>query len=208
MKTSGTALYPLSVRVWHWIHAAAVLILLFTGMQIRFTENISLMPFKAAVETHILVGWVLLVDYLLWFIYQIATGRISQYRFTAKEFMNGGLKQAAFYLYGLFQGRANPFVPTPQNPLNPLQKITYLIFMFFCLPVQIISGILLWRGTQSERIIELATGLKTADGVHVILFFLITGFLIGHIYLGTTGRTPFSDYRAMIKGDETRSAGT
>ncbi len=204
MKRFKTLLYPLPVRAWHWVHAVAILILIFTGVQIRFTESITLMPFRLAVEMHRIVGWVLLVDYLLWFIYQIITKRIREYRVTLSEFTSGGPRQSAYYLYGLFQGRPNPFTPTPENPLNPLQKITYLIIMFICLPAQIITGILLWRGTQSERIVELVTGLKTADSVHVALFFLITGFLIGHIYLGTTGRTPFSDYRAMIKGNETR----
>ena len=204
MKDFEMLLYPLPVRVWHGIHAAAILILIMTGVQIRYTESITLMPFGMAVEMHRVVGWVVLVDYLFWFLYQVITKRMREYRVSLSQFLSGGTRQAAYYLYGIFLGRPNPFTPTPATPLNPLQMVTYLIVMFIFLPAQIITGIFLWRGTQSERVVDLVTGLKTVDTIHTMILFLLIGFLIGHMYLGTTGPTFLSDYRAIIKGGESR----
>ena len=195
-------LIPSGIRIWHWSHAVAILLLMVSGMQIRFTEYISIFPFGFAVKLHRTLGWFLLADFVLWMIYIIATRSLGRYLPHWGELRQSGPAQLTYYLLGIFRGDSNPFTLSPENPLNPLQKIIYGLIMGVCVPLQILTGIILWKGTQSQRIIDVVETLKTTDAIHVSLFFLLTAFLIGHLYLGTTGKTPAADFRAMFTGDE------
>jgi thiosulfate reductase cytochrome b subunit len=42
--------------------------------------------------------------------------------------------------------------------------------------------------------------LGTIALVHTIGAFMMLAFLIGHIYLGTTGHTPTAHFKAMVSG--------
>ncbi len=196
-------LHPLIVRIWHWINAVSFIVLIVTGLQIRYREIASLTKFKTAVEIHNLFGFILIVDFALWLLYYVFTGKIRIYvPLNPKKFFIGALKQARYYGYGLFVGEENPHHPSPEDKFNPLQQTAYFMIMLILMPLQIVSGVLLWDINKFAGLIAMLGGLKVVDIVHVVAFFCLFAFLFVHVYLTTLGRTPLEHIKAMFTGYE------
>ena len=43
-------LHPLPVRIWHWINALGFVLLILTGVQIRYADLIGVMSFESAIN--------------------------------------------------------------------------------------------------------------------------------------------------------------
>jgi len=112
------------------------------------------------------------------------------------------VKQIIYYGYGIFVGKPNPHIMTPENKFNPLQQQAYLAIMFVLLPAQMMSGLFLWKIKGYEEYINLLGGIKLLDTIHVLLFFFFTSFLFIHCYLATLGHTPLAHFKAMFTGYE------
>ncbi len=174
-----------------------------TGIQIRYREIANFGTFKTAVEIHNFFGFMVILDYLLWLAYYVLIGKIMMYiPLNLKKFLTGALKQARYYGYGLFIGEENPHHATADNKFNPLQQAAYFMIMFLLLPLQLISGVLLWDIKMFAGWISLLGGLKIVDMVHVAVFFFLTAFLFVHVYLTTLGTTPLEHIKAMFTGFE------
>lgn len=61
---------------------------------------------------------------------------------------------------------------------------------------------LMWGVTHWPSTFEKVGGLKVLGPAHRLGSYLFLAFLIGHLYLATTGKTSFSLLRAMITGYE------
>jgi Ni/Fe-hydrogenase b-type cytochrome subunit len=196
-------LHPLTVRIWHWINAVSFIVLIVTGLQIRYHEMPNLTKFRTAVEIHNLFGFILILDFVLWLVYYVFTGKIKIYvPLHPKKFFMDALKQTRYYGYGLFIGEENPHHATPDNKFNPLQQTAYFMIMLVLMPLQIVSGVLLWDIKMFADWIGLLGGLKIVDMVHVSVFFFLTAFLFVHVYLTTLGTTPLEHIKAMFTGYE------
>ncbi len=195
-------LHPLPVRIWHWIHAVCIVLLVVSGVQIRFADYFRVVPLKQAVNFHNIVGIIVSLDFLLWFTYYVFTGKIRTYFPTAEELLYGAVRQIRYYGFGIFKGEPNPFHPTPDNKFNPLQKSAYMTIMLFLVPVQILTGFLLLNVEKYADIINFLGGIKVVDTIHVLLFFFFASFIIAHFYLATLGHTPLAHFKAMITGWE------
>ena len=195
-------IHPLPVRIWHWIHAAGIVLLVLTGVQIRYVDHISFLTFEQAVRVHNVIGIIVLLDYTLWFLFYTFTGKIKIYFPTVEELVKGSVRQALYYGYGIFKGDPNPHRITPDNKFNPMQKQAYLMIMLALLPIQIITGLLLWKVGYFSELIEFFGGIKVVDTVHVLLFFFFASFVIAHFYLATLGHTFFAHFKAMFTGYE------
>lgn len=196
-------LHPLAVRVWHWLNAAGFIVLIITGILIRYREIASFGTFKTAVEIHNFFGLIIVLDFFLWLAYYVSTGKIRMYvPLNLKKFLTGALIQARYYGYGLFIGEKNPHHATADNKFNPLQQAAYFIIMLLLVPLQLVSGVLLWDIKMFADWISLLGGLKVVDMVHVIVFFCLTAFLFVHVYLTTLGTTPLEHIKEMFTGYE------
>jgi thiosulfate reductase cytochrome b subunit len=78
---------------------------------------------------------------------------------------------------------------------SPLQRWVYRGLNLILIPALVISGIL--YASRPPWV-----DLKTVAFVHVAAAYVMVSFLIGHVYLATTGRTPWSNIKAMITGWE------
>mgnify|MGYP003337825814 CR=1 FL=1 len=63
--------HPLPVRIWHWINALGFIALIVTGIQIRYVELIGLLSFRSAVQLHNWVGFVLIANFFVWFLFYL-----------------------------------------------------------------------------------------------------------------------------------------
>lgn len=195
-------IHPAPVRVWHWINAASFIFLVLTGFQIRFAGSLNLMPLKNAIDIHNYVGFVTIANYMIWLYYYFSTGKIKIYFPDLRTFVPRAIKQAKYYGYGIFLGKPNPHIMTPENKFNPLQQKAYAIIMFILLPAQMITGVFLWQVKTYSNYIHQLGGIKMIDTIHVIIFFFFAAFMIVHCYLATLGHTPLAHFKAMFTGYE------
>ena len=70
--------HPLPVRIWHWTNAFGFILMIVTGLQIRYVGEISLMSFKTAVVTHNIAGFVLIANFFIWFLFYLFTDKIKE----------------------------------------------------------------------------------------------------------------------------------
>lgn len=199
-------LHPLPVRVWHWINAIGFIILILTGVQIRFVDQVGLMSFETAVQIHSWLGFILLANYFIWFVYYIFTGKFFKIYippfWKPVEFIKSCIRQAKYYAYGIMIGDENPHHPVPENKFNPLQQISYLFIMAVLIPVQIITGLMLWDPQLFGSVVSLIGGIQIATLIHTALWIFFSAFIIVHFYLATLGVTPMTHIKAMFTGYE------
>jgi thiosulfate reductase cytochrome b subunit len=197
-------LHPLPVRIWHWINAVSFLVLIVTGLQIRYRELIGLMKFRTAVDIHNMLGFILIFNFFIWLLFYILTGKIRIYipTLNIKKFITGCVRQARYYGYGLFMGEENPHHSTADNKFNPMQQMAYLSIMLLLIPLQLVTGLLLWDVKAFASYINIFGGIKIVDTIHVFLFLFFTSFLFVHIYLATLGHTVMAHIKAMFTGYE------
>jgi thiosulfate reductase cytochrome b subunit len=207
--TKKIVLYPLVIRIWHWVNALAIFLLVFTGIQLRFPDLIGWFgSFGAAVNIHNIFGFTVLFAYVLWLGFYVFSGElVKQYLPTRRDFLVGMPEQSAYYFARIFFGDPAPFTPTPAARFNSLQKTTYFGIMFFIIPLQIITGILLWDLERFHHVIEALGGVRVIDAFHIIIAYIVAAFVIAHIYLATLGHTFFAHIKAMIVGYEAEGGG-
>lgn len=194
--------YTLHERIWHWLQAVAILLLMWTGVEIHHPQTWSLLGFQTATMLHNLLGFALIANALLGLLYHIFTEEILQFIPHPQGFFDMAWKQAAYYLRGIFRGEPHPIEKDPDNKLNPLQKVTYLLVLNLLLPAQLISGLLIWGAQRWPLLTERLGGLAWLGTVHTLIAWSFAAFLLMHIYLATTGHTPMANIKAMLVGWE------
>ena len=201
--TTSEPLYSLHERVWHWIQAVALILLVLTGFSLHFPDRFGLFGSMArALSWHSWVGFALIGNAFLGLFYHFTAEKYHHFLPRMDDYTEGALRQARFYLYGIFKGEPHPFETDARHKLNPLQRVTYLSLLNLLLPYQILTGLLMWGVTRWPSLFEKLGGLRVMGPAHSLGAYFFLAFLIGHLYLATTGMTPFSLFRAMITGYE------
>jgi thiosulfate reductase cytochrome b subunit len=194
-------MYSTYERAWHWLQALAILVLLATGVEIHVTR-IGLLDFALAVRVHNIVGFVVLANAIFAAFYHLASGEIQQYLPRPQGFFGQAISQARFYLGGIFRGEEHPFEKSREQKLNPLQQVTYLGILNVLLPLQVITGVLIWGAQRWPAVDGIFGGLVILAPLHAFGAWMFTAFLIMHVYLTTTGPTPIANIQAMVLGWE------
>jgi len=193
-------MYDAYERLWHWLQASAILMLLFTGLIIHKPHFFGMFSFAYVVNVHNVLGFILFINAALALFYNLASGEIRQYIPKPKGFIHRSLAQAMYYSQGIFAGKAHPLEKSKDNKLNPLQQITYLAILNILLPAQVITGMLIWGLQRWPDIAAELGGLPTLALVHTLLAWAFATFIVMHVYLTTTGHTPTAGIKAMIGG--------
>jgi len=191
-------LHPLIERLWHWAQGFCTIVLIVTGAMMHWPEQF---PgwFQWAVATHNQFGIAAVVVFLVWLVYNLFTGRISHY-IPRKRDIEGIFKQIRFYAWGIFRHEPHPYAPTEDEKFNPLQKIAYLQFQLFILPIVLASGLLYMYPDTLRGVIERIGGMALLGSIHFFLGGLFAAFLVAHVYLATTGETLGEYMKSMITG--------
>jgi thiosulfate reductase cytochrome b subunit len=80
-------LYPLWIRVWHWINALMFLVLIVTGLSMQYSSpDLPMIRFDRAVYFHNLSGVILTFSFVFFVIINRLTGNYSYYRYKKKGF--------------------------------------------------------------------------------------------------------------------------
>jgi thiosulfate reductase cytochrome b subunit len=192
-------MYSAYERFWHWLQSLAILILLVTGLEIHFSA-VSLLGFALAVRVHNIVGFIVAANAVFAAFYHLASGEIQHYLPEPAGFFGQAIAQLRYYLGGIFHGEAHPFQKRPDRKLNPLQQLTYLSILNLLLPLQIVTGVLIWGAQRWAAVDAALGGLTVLAPIHALGAWLFAAFLLLHLYLTTTGPTPTAHIGAMLHG--------
>ena len=197
-------IHPLPVRLWHWTNALGFVLLIATGLQIRYLDLFQLIPFRTAVVAHNWIGFVLIANFFVWLGYYLSSDKIKVYHpeLSPKKYFQASFRQMQFYGYGIFRGEPNPHHPNAYKKFNALQSMLYQIIMMLLVPVMFFTGLWLWDVGRFSSIVDALGGVRVVDTVHVLLFIVFCGFMIVHVYLASLGHTASAHFKAMITGYE------
>jgi thiosulfate reductase cytochrome b subunit len=195
-------MYSVYERLWHWLQTFTIVLLLFTGLIIHKPDTFGIFNFNGVVVTHNVLAAILAINAIFALFYHLASGEIKQYLPEPKGFFDQSIKQAMFYLRGIFKGEAHPLEKTPDRKMNPLQQLTYLAILNVLLPLQGITGILMWGVQRWPKVAETFGGLPFLAPFHTLIAWTFAAFIVLHVYLTTTGHTTFAGIQAMIMGWE------
>jgi Ni/Fe-hydrogenase b-type cytochrome subunit len=199
-----TYINPLPVRVWHWVNALGFILLILTGLQIRYVGLFNVLSFETAVKMHNWVGFAVIANWFIWFGFYLFTDKIRVYHpeLNARKFFESWFRQVRFYSYGIFKGEKSPHHVRPHDKFNPMQSMTYQIVMLLVVPIQFITGILMWDVKRFQDVSELMGGIRVVSTIHILIFILFVFFILVHAYMGALGRKPSTHYKEMFTGFE------
>jgi len=193
--------YPIWLRIWHGINALGILILIFTGISMQYSnQKFELINFELAVNLHNIAGILVTANYLLFFIGNILTSNNKYYRLKLKGLIKRLQLQISYYTSGLFNDQPPPFPLSEKRKFNPMQKVSYLIVMYLFVPGLIITGLaLLFPETIIENVYSVSGIFMTAI-LHAALGFLVSIFLIVHLYVASIGKHPLNNFKSILTG--------
>jgi thiosulfate reductase cytochrome b subunit len=193
-------MYSVYERFWHWLQALAIALLLFTGLVIHRPDLFGLFSFRHVVLVHNVLAGLLVLNAALALFYHLASGEIRQYLPRPYGFFDQAAVQVRYYLRGIFRGEPHPFEKTPRRKLNPLQQFTYFGILNVLLPLQVITGALMWGAQQWPQAAVRLGGLPGLAPIHSLIAWLFAAFVVAHVYLTTTGHAPLAGIQAMMDG--------
>lgn len=193
-------IYSTYERFWHWLQAATIVSLSLSGFAIHFSAANRWVSFESAIRFHEAFAIVTIANGFLSLFYHLTTGAIRQFIPEPKDAMTMGLRLLRYYAVGIFHGEAHPFVHGPSTRLNLLQQVTYLAILNILLPVQVVTGTLLWQHGALAFLVGTSGGVVVVAAIHVAAAWLFVAFVVMHIYLTTTGSTPLEHVMTMVTG--------
>lgn len=213
-----------ATRVWHWVNALAVVVMLMSGMMIsnahamlywgEFGANfdqpwlrLPTFPGWATIPSsynlavgrmwHLAFAWILAVGLLVYLVISLFNRHIVRdLRLRASEL-------APRHLLADIVHHIKLQFPTGAAALkyNTLQKITYIGVIFVLLPLLILTGMTLSPGLApvTAWFVDLVGGRQTARSIHFLAATGIALFIVVHLVLVVLAG-PYNEVRSMITG--------
>lgn len=190
-------------RIWHWTQAASILTLLASGLVIHMPRTFDFVPFARAVDFHNVIAALLLLNTVFGFSYYIASGSVKQYiPLNLADHLRDGYAQALYYGMGIFKGEPHPVHKTAERRFNPIQLTTYASIMAGLLPMQLATGVSLWLAPMFPETLGAPGALGILGILHTLGAWSFGAFVLGHVYMTTTGHTITQNIVTMITGWE------
>ena len=194
-------LYPLWIRIWHWLNAMCCLILIVTGLSLHFADKEDpFISFELSILIHNIAGVVMALLYMMFIIGNVITRNGIHYRIRFSGLYGRLLRQVRYYLFEVYWNKQHPFPAEENCKFNPLQQLTYLAIMYGLVPPLVISGLLLLIPESiPDELLGTGTILPVAL-LHTVASYLLFLFMVVHVYIATTGHSITSNYKSMVTG--------
>lgn len=186
-------IYSRYERFWHWSQAVLIFTLFFTGLRIHGTHEI--LTFGLAVTIHTWAAITLMVLWVFTTFWNFTTGQWRQYLFK-----QGIVKVIRFYAWGILVGEPHPYKKSLQRKQNALQSLAYMTFMTLIGPALWATGIAYLLYNLWSHFAWSNEALWIVAILHTAAAFAMGTFVIIHIYMTTTGKTPLHYVKTMITG--------
>lgn len=213
--------HELSTRAWHWINAAALVVLFMSGLTISNAHRYlywgdygfdpadawakvmrfpgwATLPTRynlaAARDWHNTAAWVFALALLAIWIAMLANGHFRRDVATGRRDWSLAAWRAAIAGHGRKQG-------TDAAPYNALQKIAYGAVYGVMLPLMVFTGLALSPGFEPAApwLVDALGGRQSARSLHFITAWALFAFLLGHVLL-TLLSGPVTMIGAMLHG--------
>ena len=198
--TNKIYFYPIWLRIWHALNAIGIIILIITGIAMQSNFFSSFIGFQTSITLHNISGGVVTLSYFIFFIGNMLTNNYKFYIIKPKNFIKRPLKQAYYYIWGMFRGMKAPYPLSEKRKFNPLQKYFYVIVMYLVVPAVIISGIALLFPEIIIEHVYTYSGIFVTAIFHSALGFFISIFLFIHLYVASIGKSPIDNFKSIISG--------
>jgi Ni/Fe-hydrogenase b-type cytochrome subunit len=216
--------HRLVTRVWHWLNAVAVIVLIGSGLTIsnahrrlywgdyganfdhawlelpRFPGWLTIpssYSLSAARTWHLFFALVLAFGLLIYLIWSLANRHIQRdLRVRARELAPPHLlDDAREHLAFRFHDPANPAA------YNIFQKLSYVGVLFVLLPLVIFTGLALSPGMDAALpwLVDILGGRQSARSIHFIAMALLAAFVVVHLALVILAGA-FKEVRSLITG--------
>jgi thiosulfate reductase cytochrome b subunit len=213
--------HPGWVRLTHWINAAAVIVLLMSGLNILMAHPalywgvrstfadpwlqiptppdwLMLPPVRdlaRARNWHFLFAWIFVFNGLLYVALGLVLRRFGRRLWPTGADLKGFGASVAEH--------ARLHFPTDERArfYNVIQKLTYLVMVLVMLPMMLITGLSMSPGFNAIGgvLLEVMGGRQSARTLHFLSAGLVVGFIVIHVGLVLwTG--PANNLRSMLTG--------
>jgi thiosulfate reductase cytochrome b subunit len=194
-------LYPIWVRLWHLTNLLLFLLLICTGLCVHFAgPGTILIPFELSVSIHNVAGIILVAAYFVFIVGNMATRNGKFYKVKLKGLFGRLKKQFVYYTIGIFKKQDPPFPFSKERKFNPMQLFSYTVVMYIFMPLLLLSGLALFFPEHIPTQIFNKSGIHIVDLVHIISGFILSVFMLIHIYFCTMGAKVSSSFKSMING--------
>ncbi len=201
MDNNKLYLYPVWLRMWHALNALCIIMLIVTGISIQYSDiQYPFIPFDTAITLHNIFGVLAVFSYLIFLIGNLVSKNGKQYLIKINGLVRRLGEQSRYYMFGYFKGEPKPFPIKKENKFNPLQRLSYTLTMYFLMPLIVITGVAL---LFPELIIDEAygvSGIQLTAVLHSAIGFLISLFLLIHLYVASVGKNPLKNYKSIVTG--------
>jgi thiosulfate reductase cytochrome b subunit len=183
-KVQGRRLHPLAVRIFHWINALAIIVMIGSGWKIyndevlfgwlHFPEWMTIGgEAQGALQWHFAAMWILMFNGLLYMFYGTVSGRFWRKLLPIwpRELI-ATIRDALRFKLG----------HDDITHYNAVQKLLY-VAIIAVIVVQVISGWVVWKPMQLSELTTLFYSFQGARLVHFIGMAAIVGFLVIHVLL-------------------------
>ncbi|MEE4206524.1 MAG: cytochrome b/b6 domain-containing protein [Erythrobacter sp.] len=198
--------HALSTRLWHWINAAAVVVLFMSGLTISnahrrlYWGNAGFSPEEAWLEVmrfpgwatlpmfrydlaeargwHNTAAWVFAVGLLAYWIVMLVNGHFR------REVAAGPRAYSPSAIWGTIRGYLDgENRRSDKADYNPLQRIAYAFVLGVFLPGMVLTGLAISPGIEPAApwLVEAFGGRQSARSFHFLFAFGLLGFLIVHV---------------------------
>jgi len=175
-------IHPLWVRAFHWINAAAVILMCMSGWQvyeaspifpaIRFPATVTLGGWLGgALLWHFAIMWVLVANFIAYLALSVFTGRLRKTIFPVSP------RAIATDLVAALRGKLSHSDP---GAYNAVQKLAYLV-VIVDIALVVVSGLTIWKPVQFPLLRTLMGGFDNARIVHFVAMSVLAGFFAIHI---------------------------
>ena len=194
-------LYPGLIRLWHALNAVLIILLIISGLSMQYSDPLNpLFRFDLAVSVHNIAGFILIFDYLLFIIGNTISKNGRHYRIQLKGLIDRLVAQFRYYTYGIFKHETAPFPVTKKMKFNPIQQVSYFMTMYVLMPLIFLTGLpMLFSGAFIRQLLG-SNAFFVTDIIHITLGFLLSIFLMIHLYFCTFGAKPYSNFKSIVTG--------
>ncbi|TDN57931.1 cytochrome b/b6 domain-containing protein [Paraburkholderia sp. BL10I2N1] len=179
-----TSIHPVWVRAFHWINAAAVILMCMSGWRVyeaspifntvRFPASITLGGWLGgALLWHFAIMWILVANFIVYLMLGLCSGRLRRTIFPITP------RAVVTDLVAALRGKLSH---CDLSQYNAVQKLAYLVVLAD-IALVILSGVTIWKPVQFGVVCTLMGGFDNARIVHFAAMSVLVGFFAIHIVM-------------------------
>jgi thiosulfate reductase cytochrome b subunit len=181
-STERTPIHALFVRIFHWLNAIGIVLMIMSGWRIYNASPLFDFTFPAsitlggwlggALQWHFAAMWLLVVNFSVYLIVGLFTGHFRRRFFPLTP------KTLAMDFTAALKRK----LPHSATTYNAVQKASY-IGVLLAILITILSGTVVWKPVQAQALGALIGGYEGARLIHFLGMTAISAFIIMHLAL-------------------------